>query len=380
MQQKRKLRIKKNVRKPLLILVAIILILIICFMLYESKKASLRKIGYSDTAIHQIMSKFQWDYVQGVGKNETLNAAFESKDYDEKNLEKYTKIKYQNQKDIIKNINTLLSKGYKTNDISLILSRGNNEDVSEFAKRDKIKYLDEFFSVEYSKLANYDRYLAYQELENEDPEMTVLYVNMDFDKEEYVDPTVITDFSTRTLVNKHRQLSSDYKPDNLKAFDKEYVKTGEEVTADVSVVKAFYQMAKAASEEGISLMVNSGYRSYEEQEEITKTYLEAYGQNYVDNYVAKPGYSEHQTGMSLDVASKTVNTFVLSPEYEWMMDNAYLYGFILRYPKSKEEITGYKCEAWHYRYVGKEIASYMKEHNITYDEYYVMFLDKNNTK
>ena len=80
--------------------------------------------------------------------------------------------------------------------------------------------------------------------------------------------------------------------------------------------------------------------------------------------------------MSIDVASKVSNVFVESKEYEWMMDNAYLYGFILRYPKSKEEITGYKCEAWHYRYVGEKIAKYMKEHNMTYDEYYIEFLDR----
>ena len=134
-------------------------------------------------------------------------------------------------------------------------------------------------------------------------------------------------------------------------------------------------MAEAASKEGLELMVSSGYRSYEDQEEITNTYLELYGQKYVDNYVAKPGFSEHQTAMSLDVASKSVDTFVNSDEYVWMMDNAYKYGFILRYPKSKEDITGYKCEAWHYRYVGKKIAKYIHDNNITYDEYYVMFLD-----
>ena len=77
-------------------------------------------------------------------------------------------------------------------------------------------------------------------------------------------------------------------------------------------------------------MVSSGYRSYEEQEEVVNTYLKLYGQNYVDNYVAKPGFSEHQTAMSLDIASKSVNTFVNSDEYTWMMDNAYKYGFILR--------------------------------------------------
>ena len=80
--------------------------------------------------------------------------------------------------------------------------------------------------------------------------------------------------------------------------------------------------------------------------------------------------------MSIDVASKNTTVFIDSEEYAWMMDNAYKYGFILRYPKSKEDVTLYKCEPWHYRYVGTKIASYIKKHNITYDEYYVMFLQQ----
>ena len=95
----------------------------------------------------------------------------------------------------------------------------------------------------------------------------------------------------------------------------------------------------------------------------------------MDNYVAKAGFSEHQTGMSIDIASADTDVFLESDEYDWLMENAYLYGFILRYPKSKEEITGYKCEAWHYRYVGKKIAKYIHDNNITYDEYYIEFLD-----
>ena len=311
-----------------------------------------------------------------IGENKTLNAAFESDDYLEDNLDNYVKIDYQEGKHLISNINKLLDKGYSVNEVNLIISRGDDESVSEFAKRDKVKYIEEFLSVDFAKLENLDRYVAYQEKENDDAETTVLYVNMDFDKEDYVDPLVIDDFDDYVLVNKHRQLSSEYVPDDLVTIDDEYVKADEDVEIERNVAKAFYDMAEAASEEGLELMVSSGYRSYKDQEEITNTYLELYGQNYVDNYVAKPGFSEHQTAMSLDIASKSVDTFVESNEYGWMMDNAYKYGFILRYPKSKEDITGYKCEAWHYRYVGKKIAKYIKEHNITYDEYYVMFLDK----
>ena len=310
-----------------------------------------------------------------IGENKTLNAAFSSTDYKKENLDNYVKIDYENQAHLISNINKLLDKGYSVNEVNLIISKGDDKSVSDFVKRDKVKYIEEFLSVDYAKLENLDRYVEYQDKENDDAETTVLYVNMDFDKEDYVDPLVIDEFDDYVLVNKHRQLSSEYVPDDLVTIDEEYVKADEEIEIERNVAKAFYDMAEAASKDGMELMVSSGYRSYKDQEEITNTYLELYGQNYVDNYVAKPGFSEHQTAMSLDIASKSVNTFVNSDEYAWMMDNAYKYGFILRYPKSKEDITGYKCEAWHYRYVGKKISKYIKENNITYDEYYVMFLD-----
>ena len=373
--RKVKLRLKSSAKKPLIIVGLIILIIIISFSFYLNRVGELRNLGYSKEASKNIVFKFKYSYVMDIGENKTLNAAFASDDYKKENLENYAKIDYVNQKHLIKNINKLLSKGYSVNEVSLIISRGNDQSVSAFAKRDKVKYIDEFLSVDYAKLENLDRYIAYQEKENDDAETTVLYVNMDFDKEEYVDPLVIDDFDDYVLVNKHRQLSSKYVPDDLVTIDEDYVKVDGEVEIERNVAKAFYDMVDAASKEGLSLMVSSGYRSYEDQEEITNTYLELYGENYVNNYVAKPGFSEHQTAMSLDIASKSVNTFVNSDEYVWMMDNAYKYGFILRYPKSKEDITGYKCEAWHYRYVGKKIAKYIKENNITYDEYYVMFLD-----
>ena len=372
--RKVKLKLKSSARKPLILIGAVILVIVIVVSFYFNRIGTLEGLGYSSEAAKNIIFKLKYSYVTSKGENKTLNAAFESDDYNEDNLDNYSEIEYDDQEHLISNINKLIDIGYSNNEISLIISRGDDESVSDFATKDKVKYIEEFLNVDYAKLANYDRYVAYQDKENDDAETTVLYVNMDFDKEDYVDPLVIDDFDDYVLVNKHRQLSSSYVPDDLVTIDEEYVKADGKIEIERNVAKAFYDMAEAASDDGMELMVSSGYRSYEDQEEIVNTYLELYGQNYVDNYVAKPGFSEHQTAMSLDVASKSVDTFVNSDEYVWMMDNAYKYGFILRYPRSKEDITGYKCEAWHYRYVGKEIAEYIHDNNITYDEYYIMFL------
>ena len=94
-------------------------------------------------------------------------------------------------------------------------------------------------------------------------------------------------------------------------------------------------------------------------------------------YSARPGYSEHQTGLVIDIDNYNddYENFDKTKEFEWMNNNSYKYGFILRYPKGKTDITGYDYESWHYRYVGKEIAKYIYENNITFDEYYAKFID-----
>ena len=136
-------------------------------------------------------------------------------------------------------------------------------------------------------------------------------------------------------------------------------------------------MSGAASKEGLGLVINSCYRSYQDQIDIQELYRKTYGDSYVEKYVAKPGYSEHQTGLAFDIGSRSVNVFANSKEYVWMQEHAHEYGFIYRYQKKYESITGFRSESWHYRYVGKEIASYIHEHHdMPFEEYWAMFLDK----
>ena len=104
-----------------------------------------------------------------------------------------------------------------------------------------------------------------------------------------------------------------------------------------------------------------------------------YGSEYADEIAARPGHSEHQTGLALDIFCTTnsnTKTFKDSEAYQWLLNNAYKYGFILRYPEGKENITGFTFESWHYRYVGTEIATYIYENDITFDEYYAYFTEK----
>ena len=269
----------------------------------------------------------------------------------------------------------MISKGYSNNNINLILAHGNDEDVSEFAKRKKIQYLEEFYSIDYAKLKYYDRYVKYSDETGEDEKTTVLYVNLGMDNDDYSNPVLVNKFSYDMLVNKHYSINKDMVVSDLVKIDKKYT-NGEGHFASKKVLDAFIKMYNAASKDGLDLVINSSYRSYNDQEELCTQYKKLYGDSYVNKYMAKPGFSEHQTGLSFDVGSRSSNIFANSKEYTWMLENAYKYGFILRFPKKYESITGFRYEPWHYRYVGVDIAKYIYDNDISYEEYYAMFLDK----
>lgn len=372
--------VKKNkLKKPVKV---IILVLCIAFIgisipvgyrMYHSHKLS--ELNYDKKAIASILKERKQSYVYEIGENKTLNAAFQSENYQEKYLDSYAKLSYQDQEDLILNINTLLDKEYTIQEVEAIISHGNNEEVTAFAKREKQDDVLDYMTFDYAKLKNYDRYVAYQLEQREDEEDTVTYVNLNLDKEYYTDSILITEYSETVLANKYRQLGEEYVPVDLMKIDEEYAVDSEQMLTKVAAL-AFLEMVKDAQKEGYFILANSAYRSYQEQQEIYDLYKNEYGQTYVDNYVAIPGYSEHQTGLALDVASKDSKIFADSKEFEWMKENSYKYGFVMRYPKGKENITGYKYESWHYRYVGKQIAAAMYENDLTFDEYYIRFLDK----
>lgn len=374
MAKKRKLKLKKPFVIILKIIFIVILVFLGMFLFYSYQVRDITKLGYDKEASKNILLLGKKDAIKSYEYSDTLNAAFKSKYYKDANLDSYSKIKYQDQKNIIKNINALIDKGYSNSNISLILAHGNDDDVSEFAKRDKIKYLEEFYSLSYAKLKYYDRYVRYSSETGEDEETTVLFVNLSMDTDDYVNPVNTSAFSIDMLVNKHYKLDEDFVPDDLVEFDQEYC-NDEVQEGNREAVVAFKNMYEAAKKEGLGLVINSSYRSYQDQENICNTFKDLYGEGYVTKYVALPGFSEHQTGLAFDIGSTSSKIFAESKEYEWMKENAYKYGFILRFTKSNAYITGFRSEPWHYRYVGKKIAKYIYENDISFEEYYAEFLD-----
>ena len=373
--KKTKIKVKPKALKILKIVGIILCLLIGVFLFYLKQINDLKSLGYSNKASNNILFSYKKDYIMSIGKNETLNKAFESDDYVEENLDIYRRVKYVNHEDLISNINKAIKVGYKYSDINIIFSHGDNDSVKRFLKREKVKYLEEFFSIDYAKLDNYDRYLNYADETGEDEDVTVLLVNLDLDKPDYEDAVKVEKFSIDMLVNKHRYLDEKYEPNDLMEIPEEYASEAGMKSSRIAF-NAFREMSNAASKDGLGIIINSAYRSYQDQVDLSEYYKKWYGQSYVDKYVAKPGFSEHQTGLAYDVGSKSVNVFANSREYQWMKDNAYKYGFIERFTKRYENITGFRMEAWHYRYVGKDIAKYIHDNNISFEEYWAMFLDK----
>ncbi len=371
--------VKFRLKKPAIILLKIfgflLCFLFVLFIIYKIQINDLTKLGYSKLASNSILFSMKKDYVMSIGENKTLNAAFESENITEEYLDNYVKCDYVEHKDLIENINKLIEKGYSNSDINIIIKHGDNEAVKRFAEKDKVKYLEEYFYIDYAKLDNYDRYVNYSDETGEDEETTVLHVNLDMDKDAYIDATLVSDFSIDMLINKYRYLNEDFIPLDLVKIDEKYT-NDEEFYASRLALNAYIEMYDAASKEGYEIFINSAYRDYQTQQDIVDTYLDLYGQKYVDNYVSKPGFSEHQTGLAFDIGSRKVNVFANSEEYKWMLENSYKYGFINRFPKKYENITGFRSEPWHFRYVGKDIAKYIYENKITLEEYYVIFLDK----
>ncbi len=171
------------------------------------------------------------------------------------------------------------------------------------------------------------------------------------------------------LVNKTRMLPSDYIPNDLEEIDINYSNHNKYLRKDAK--EAFEALAKDAKDLGYFIIAVSAYRDYAYQEDLYQGYVESKGQDYADKCCAKPGHSEHQTGLSVDVMGSNLDydEFESSPEFEWMSEHAHLYGFIMRYPKGKEDITGFKYEPWHYRYVGISEATNIYEQQLSLEEY-----------
>lgn len=261
--------------------------------------------------------------------------------------------------------------------ITSVIVISTTKDTTKKVLTPEQKEIKKMKKIPYYKEKNKKRYLAYQEEKKDLPiEDVVMHVNIGIDKPYYTNTKKATNLNETTLlVNKYYYLTEDYVPENLEEISLSYARSGMQLVHEAK--EAFETLSEEAKKEGMNIIAMSSYRSYEYQVDLYNRYVETDGKEAADTYSARAGYSEHQTGLAVDVYNKELpyTSFEQTEEFTWMQENAYKYGFILRFPKDKVNITGYQYESWHYRYVGEEVAEYIHKNNLTLEEYYVKELE-----
>ena len=179
----------------------------------------------------------------------------------------------------------------------------------------------------------------------------------------------MTDSSLYRIVNENDPLDQNYVPDDLVYFEN----SNQMVRGDV--VENLSKLFQDAKQVGYDLSLISGYRTYDQQVDLYNMYVESYGQEYANNIDDKPGKCEHQLGLMIDIGLSDgtctlQDCFSSTSASQWLEQNAYKYGFIERYPKDKESITGILYSSWNYRYVGIEQAKLIYDSGLTMEEYY----------
>lgn len=266
--------------------------------------------------------------------------------------------------------------GYNDEEIKLFLT-SDEKTIEYIINSEKNDDYYNFLSQKYFLSQNLNNYLNFKQ-NNPDKSYNdiIAIINTQADKD-YYSETIATDISKNNLmlVNKFNALSNSYIPElvqisSLYTYDENFVT---QETYD-----AYINMYNAAKENNIDLLITSSYRSYTEQKNVYENYNNYYGKEKADELAAMPGYSEHQTGLALDIFTpgSTMNNFHNTEAYKWLINNCYKFGFILRYPSGKEYLTGFSNESWHYRYVGVEVATKIYNENITFDEYYAYYFSR----
>lgn len=224
-----------------------------------------------------------------------------------------------------------------------------------------------------TKKADYEYYYTNSPVEDQGMED---FINSTAVPKEYIEVDTDPD-SYGVLVNRTYLLSKDYIPADLMVPDIPFSFTGtyEKSYMRKQPAKSLEKLFEKAAKKGVQLKGVSAYRSYDRQKQIYNNNVRNRGTTKTDKVSAVPGSSEHQTGLSIDVSCNSVNcelekSFGKTPEGTWLRKNCHKYGFIIRYPQNKSKITGYSYEPWHIRYVGKNLAKYLYENELTLEEYY----------
>ena len=266
---------------------------------------------------------------------------------------------------------------YNLEEIKILTTKLNNDYLDNLLTKEYNGNIPKLLQEKYFMLKNLNRYLDYIDKNpNKNLNEVVAMVNVNRDKPFY-ENLEITDTSkgNALLVNKYHALDKDYEVSDIVNVSSTYAYAGMKLNKEA--YEAFKKLANDAKKEGFTIVILSSYRTHEYQDKLWNDRKNKSGIEKADAYAARAGSSEHETGLAIDVAdyNNPVN-FEEQEAYQWMLNNSYKYGYILRYAEGKEDITGYDYEAWHYRYLGIDLATKVYNEGITFDEYYEFYLNK----
>ena len=373
MQRKR--RKKFSIKKTLRLVVPLILIITIG-LIYLINKDNIntyylsKKTGYKENTINVMKDNDLDINILNKKYSETLENIINTEYFNPKYLSDYINITYHDNDTFLKDINSLLTLGYSYTEINNIYNKLSTDSINIIINNTYIKDLNTIINLSYFKEDNLDRYLKYLNTSAKDLETSITYVNIGLDNDYYTNVINIDNQDDlAVLVNKYHKLSNDYVPSDLEKINSKYQWLGRSNELRKDAREAFEKMCEAATKDNIYIYAGSGYRSYQTQLYLYNTYVKRDGFKAAETYSARASYSEHQTGLAMDIANKSGFISKNDKEYDWLVKNSYKYGFILRYPEGKENITGYMYEEWHYRYLGTTLAKEVYDSGLTYDEY-----------
>lgn len=369
-----------TITKKRLILAIIITIIIIfittIILLFINRKDNNRNVEskYNEKAITIMKEKDLYDKINNKKYHKTIELLLEDNLLEEKYLDSYYEIEYTNINNFSKSINTFLDKNYNPEEINYIFSdlKDNLDILLNMEYIDILKFKD-ISNFDIKKL---DRYLKYLNNNDYDLKTAVTYVNIGLDLKgyskysEYTEEEVEKDLTI--LVNKYHKLPDNYEPSDLVSLS-----YNENYKLRKEAAEAFEKLTSAGLIDNVVFYPFSPYRSFKTQEVLYNRYKDRDGVDKADTYSARPGFSEHQLGLAVDVRSNTLSDNLTSNDYNWMLNNAHKYGFIVRYPKGKQKITQFIEEPWHLRYLGIELATKVHDSNLTFDEYYDIYIENN---
>ena len=269
----------------------------------------------------------------------------------------------------------LIKKYTKKENINYLINNKINHKIA-YNFINETYYIDEYL-IDYLNYYTKNQNKSYSEI--------IKIINTHIDKDFYTD-TIKTDTSLGKFVilNKYYYADNSYPSNNLITLDGKYHVNKTQVKLNKECYEAFLLMFEDAYKLGYGFKLKSAYRSYDTQVTTYDYWVSTENGNTkkADNYSARPGHSEHQTGYAFDIRDYNYeyDDYSKSKSFTWVSKNAHKYGFIIRFPKGKEHITGYQYEPWHYRYCGIECATYIYENDITFEEYYEYFIKFNNPK